>query len=145
MWRPLIALSEVDYHHVAGLRDEDAVEIVAVLRNAATRMWAEHLKVLTGMGYLSLTTAEDWNDDHHPKIGIALTPERYVRIVYSSGSSTEERWWVTVLKTPLEAANYIDLLMISMQYDAEAARKFIVAARERKAAYLKRKEAESPE
>jgi hypothetical protein len=150
MWRPLTALSEVDYQHVAGLRDDNDLELVSVLRSIATRPWAEQLTVLTSMGRLYLTTALNWEDHHqlwtHPEIEIGLTPARHLRVTYSPGSKTEKkRCRATVLKTPFEAANYIDLLMISMQYDAEAARKFIIAARERKAAYLKRKEDESLE
>lgn len=121
MWQPLTEFSEVDYRFVADLADGGTESLAETLRIVATRPYANQLSAVTSLGRLSLTTAKTWHDDQssrHPQITISLRPDRLMAISYhpvSEARKTASLW----VKTPEEAASYIDVLMNRMLHDLD--------------------------
>ena len=128
MWQPLTTLSEEDYLHIASLSVGGSTQsLVDTLRMVAIRPYADRLFVVIQMGHLALTTATTWDDDlrcrwSHPQIPIYLRSDALISVSYSSGNESDSEVTASkLLKSPHEAAQYIDILMNRMLYDAENA------------------------
>lgn len=139
MWLPLSEFSESDFQHVADLvSDGGTKELADTLRILASRLYVHQLFVVTAMGRLRLTTARTWSEDRHhwryPSIALTLSPERNILVMYDPGGDPSSKPTASqILKSPGEAAEYIDILMNRISYDTENVRAALDAARERKA------------
>ena len=127
MWQLLSELSEEHYQHVASLGNGSTQNLAHALMIVATRSYANQLSVVTQMGHLVLTTAKIWDENlhhrwRHPQIAIRLQPDALVLVEYfpqcepSSAPTASHS-----CKTPQEVAEYIDILMNRMPYDADKA------------------------
>lgn len=141
MWTPLTSLSQEDYRHLGTLPgDDDTVELAETIRMVAEREYADALSAVTSMGNLSLTTARTYDDHHHhwhhPRISLSLHDDRKIGISYNPGGERDHQPTAsTIVATPAEAAEYIDMLMIRMPHDTAEITKRIADAIERKAAH----------
>ena len=145
MWKSLTSLSDADFRHIASLPgDCDSTELADTIRLVSKREYADQLSAVTSLGHLSVTTALTYSDHHHhwhhPRIAIWLTPERKITVSYNPGGEKNPKDTASsVLNTPQEAADYVDILVNRMPYDTDRILAAIAKANERKQAYERRK------